>query len=155
MSYAGTLLTRRFVTYVFRGLAYALLAWALSERFNRDPRRPLLFVILLLLLATSYGLHRLSGRRFLPVKAAFAVCMILSLALNYFYPLMASHNGLVGLWLFALAIAPFFPVRPPLGPWWPAAKRTIRMFRGDSREDDAEHAAKILASFRQANTPQK
>lgn len=156
MSYVGILLTRRFVYYAFNGLLYALLAWTLTERFNRDPRRPLLFIVVLVFVLTSFGLHHLSGRRFLPLKFGFAGCIVLGLlALRYWHLVPLWGHNFVYVWASFLATMPFLPARPPLGPWWPAAKRTVRMFRGDSREDDAEHAARILASFRQANTPQK
>jgi predicted membrane metal-binding protein len=155
MSYARTVLTGRLASLVFRALVLALLAWVVWERLFRDPRRPLLFTIGFLLLAASYGL-RLSSRQLLPVKIGFAVCMILCLpTLNYFDPLIVSREPLVYEWLLVLAIMPFFPVRPPLGPWWPAAKRTMHMFRGDSREEDEQFKAQILASVKPAGTPQK
>jgi hypothetical protein len=137
-------------------MAFPLLALVFWERFNGDPRRALLFSVALSLLLVSYGLHCLRGRRFLPVKISFAACMILCLlTLDYFRIIVVWRDALVYEWLLAFAIMPFIPARPPLGPWWPAAKRTISMFRGDSREEDDRFKAKILASVKPVGTPQK
>jgi hypothetical protein len=156
MSYVGTVLTRRFVYYAFNGLLYALIAWTFTERFNRDPRRLLLFIIVFAFVLTSFGLHHLSGRRFLPLKFGFVGCIVLGLlTLRYLHLVALWGQNFVYVWASCLAIAQFFPARPPLGPWWPAAKRTIRMLRGDSREEDERFKAKILASVKPAGTPQK
>jgi len=144
----------RFAKYAFGGLLLIAYAWLVSRFAVQSPKRPLFFGVALLLLGICLYLCYLRGRRFLPIKIGFAACMIL-LSLGLYHSNVFPSYSFPYSFLFYLAATPFFLARPPRGPWWPAAKRTVRMFRGDSREDDAEHAAKILASFRQANTPQK
>jgi hypothetical protein len=128
-----------------------------SEDVIRDPKKPLFFIIALLFVATSFGLHRLRGFRFLAVKFGFAACMILCLlALKRFHFFFVWRDASAYQFLTWLAVFPFLPDRPPRGPWWPAAKRTVRLFREDwRRKDDERLRAKILASVKPADTPQK